>query len=130
MAERILILGASARAAAASARRAGLEPFAIDLFAAESAVLRAAALAAHGDAERAALAAAMAQSYLAAALPRMEETATRLLAHCLAGDELRGQLALLRRFTRRLPPDTIALNRTIAAAVSSSEGYPLRREDV
>lgn len=33
MAERVLILGASARAAAASARRAGLEPFAIDLFA-------------------------------------------------------------------------------------------------
>lgn len=33
MADRILILGASARAAAASARRAGLEPFAIDLFA-------------------------------------------------------------------------------------------------
>ena len=33
MAERILILGASARAAAASARRAGFEPFCIDLFA-------------------------------------------------------------------------------------------------
>ena len=33
MAGRILILGASARAAAASALRAGLEPFAIDLFA-------------------------------------------------------------------------------------------------
>ncbi len=33
MAERVLILGASARAAAASARRAGLDPFAIDLFA-------------------------------------------------------------------------------------------------
>lgn len=33
MADRVLILGASARAAAASARRAGLAPFAIDLFA-------------------------------------------------------------------------------------------------
>jgi len=33
MADRILILGVSARAAAASARRAGLEPFCIDLFA-------------------------------------------------------------------------------------------------
>lgn len=33
MGDRLLILGASARAAAASARRAGLEPFAIDLFA-------------------------------------------------------------------------------------------------
>lgn len=33
MADRILILGASARAAAASARRAGLVPFAVDLFA-------------------------------------------------------------------------------------------------
>ena len=33
MADRVLILGASARAAAASARRAGLDPFAIDLFA-------------------------------------------------------------------------------------------------
>jgi predicted ATP-grasp superfamily ATP-dependent carboligase len=33
VADRVLILGASARAAAASARRAGLDPFAIDLFA-------------------------------------------------------------------------------------------------
>lgn len=33
MADRILILGASARSAAASARRAGLTPFAVDLFA-------------------------------------------------------------------------------------------------
>lgn len=33
MSDRILILGASARAAAASARRAGLTPFAVDLFA-------------------------------------------------------------------------------------------------
>jgi predicted ATP-grasp superfamily ATP-dependent carboligase len=33
VADRILILGASARAAAASARRAGLTPFAVDLFA-------------------------------------------------------------------------------------------------
>lgn len=33
MSDRLLILGASARAAAASARRAGFEPFAIDLFA-------------------------------------------------------------------------------------------------
>lgn len=33
MAERVLILGASARAAAASTRRAGFEPFVIDLFA-------------------------------------------------------------------------------------------------
>ncbi|MCZ2342709.1 MAG: ATP-grasp domain-containing protein [Bacteroidales bacterium] len=33
MADRVLILGASARAAAASARRAGYEPFVIDLFA-------------------------------------------------------------------------------------------------
>ena len=33
MADRILILGASARAAAASARRAGFTPFAVDLFA-------------------------------------------------------------------------------------------------
>jgi predicted ATP-grasp superfamily ATP-dependent carboligase len=33
VADRVLILGASARAAAASARRAGLEPLAIDLFA-------------------------------------------------------------------------------------------------
>ena len=33
MSDRVLILGASARAAAASARRAGLTPFAVDLFA-------------------------------------------------------------------------------------------------
>ncbi len=33
MTQRLLILGASARAAAASARRAGIEPYAIDLFA-------------------------------------------------------------------------------------------------
>jgi alkylation response protein AidB-like acyl-CoA dehydrogenase len=96
-----------------------------DLFTAESAVLRAAKLAKLRPGDRSALAGAMARVVLAGALDRIEAGARLVLSAAAAGDELRSQLALLRRFSRRLPADTIALRRSVAAAVIDAERYPL-----
>jgi hypothetical protein len=55
---------------------------------------------------------------------RLEARTREVLATLAVGDELRAQLAALRRFTRWTPIDTISLRRQIAAAVLSREGYP------
>src|SRR5262249_27893542 len=53
------------------------------------------------------------------------EASTRTVAAALAvGDELRAQLAALRRFTRWTPVDTISLRRQVADAVLARDGYP------
>ncbi len=117
-----------------------LADMAIDLFAAQSTVLRARKLAA-GEGRRLSslrtepqagkpaplpeLAAAMARVFTADALERMESAARRVLAAVAEGDGLRAQLALLRRFSRRVPADTIALRRTVAEGVRRAERYPL-----
>jgi alkylation response protein AidB-like acyl-CoA dehydrogenase len=55
---------------------------------------------------------------------RLESAARQITAALSVGDELRSQLAVLRRFTRWTPLDTIALRRQIAAAVLERDGYP------
>ncbi len=46
------------------------------------------------------------------------------LAASVEGDMLRTQLAVLRRFLKRDPLDTIALRRAVAAAVETAGRYP------
>jgi hypothetical protein len=41
------------------------------------------------------------------------------------GDMLTTQMAVLKRFGKRAPVDTIALRRRVAAAVQSQDRYPL-----
>jgi len=41
------------------------------------------------------------------------------------GDMLTTQIAVLKRFAKRAPVDTIALRRRVAAAVQSQDRYPL-----
>jgi len=41
------------------------------------------------------------------------------------GDTLTTQMAVLKRFAKRAPVDTIALRRKVAAAVQSQDRYPL-----
>ncbi len=95
-------------------------------YAAESALLRARKLiAAQGD--RGVAAGELAQVAVAVAAGRIEAEARRILAAVSVGDELRTQLALLRRFSRRLPADTISLRRSIARRVIAQERYPLTR---
>jgi butyryl-CoA dehydrogenase len=103
----------------------GLADMAIDLFAAETVLLRAAKADARRSGERAAVTTAMACLFTARALGRIEAAARPILAAVASGDELRVQLALVRRFTRHLPANTIALQRQVAAAVTAREGYPV-----
>ena len=55
---------------------------------------------------------------------RVEGSARTVLAAVTEGDLLRTQLAVLRRFAKREPADTIALRRTVADAVESANRYP------
>lgn len=102
-----------------------LADMSLDLFAAESVVLRAARLAASPGTGRAALAEQMARVFTTDALERIEANARKVMSATSQGDDLRAQLALTRRLTRRLPVDTISLRRAIAAAVIREERYPL-----
>ena len=47
-----------------------------------------------------------------------------VLAACREGDTLRTQLAVLRRFAKREPVDTIALRRQVADVVQDVDRYP------
>lgn len=58
------------------------------------------------------------------AADRMEVEARRALARMAEGDTLRAQLAVLRRFLKRTPPDTIELKRRVARRVLELSRYP------
>jgi alkylation response protein AidB-like acyl-CoA dehydrogenase len=100
----------------------GIADLAIEVFAAESAVLRAARTAARGG-PSAALQAAMVRFHLDDALPRIEATARRVLAATEEGDTLRTMLAGLRRFLKIPAQNTVALSRQIAAAEIAAGKY-------
>jgi alkylation response protein AidB-like acyl-CoA dehydrogenase len=57
-------------------------------------------------------------------LDRMEMAAKRALARIAEGDTLRAQLALLRRFLKRDPTDTIGLKRRVADRGVELQRYP------
>jgi alkylation response protein AidB-like acyl-CoA dehydrogenase len=88
----------------------------IDVFAAESALLRAA-----GASE---LHAAAARVCVNDAAGRVELAARGTLAAMADGDNLRTLLAALRRLLKVPPANTVALRRQIADAVINRKGYP------
>jgi alkylation response protein AidB-like acyl-CoA dehydrogenase len=90
----------------------------IDVYAAESAVLRGAQ--AKGDA----LHAAAARVIVADGAARVEAGARTALAAMTEGDDLRVLLAALRRLIKVPPVNTVALRRSIADAVAARSGYP------
>jgi alkylation response protein AidB-like acyl-CoA dehydrogenase len=59
------------------------------------------------------------------AAERVEHEAKRAVAAVHEGDMLTTQMAVLKRFGKRAPVDTIALRRRVAAAVQSQDRYPL-----
>ena len=59
------------------------------------------------------------------AADRVEHEAKRAIAAIHEGDMLTTQMAVLKRFAKRAPVDTIALRRRVAAAVQSQDRYPL-----
>jgi alkylation response protein AidB-like acyl-CoA dehydrogenase len=95
---------------------AGVADILIDIFAMESALLRAQKY--PSDLRR-----DLAIAYTHDAFGRIETTARTLLASLDEGDTLRTQLAILRKLTRRDPVDTVHLKRRIAARVLEAQGY-------
>ena len=93
-------------------------------YALESALLRARKLAAAGK-NTAGTAAAMTGLLADESMALTEQAARRVLAASAEGDELRTQLAILRRLAKFVPEDTVKLSRTIAQQCIRMERYPL-----
>jgi alkylation response protein AidB-like acyl-CoA dehydrogenase len=94
------------------------------VFALESALLRARKLAATGKSVGS-LAADMSGLLADESIAMAEQAARRVLAACAEGDMLRTQLAILRRLARFTPVDAVALSRAVASQCVQSERYPL-----
>jgi len=65
-----------------------------------------------------------ARAYMYDAMDRIEKEARTALAATAEGDTLITQLAVLRRFAKHAPVDTIALRRRVADAVLAQDRYP------
>ena len=96
----------------------------MEIYAMESVLLRTQKKMRNAAPESAATEIAVARAYIHEAIDRMEMDARRALARIAEGDTLRTQLAVLRRFLRRTPPDTIELKRRIADRALALNHYP------
>jgi butyryl-CoA dehydrogenase len=103
---------------------ADLAAIIMQVYALESALLRARKLAAaeHKSAEAAA---AMTGLLADESMALSEQCARRILAACGEGDTLRTQLAILRRLARFTPADAVGMSRTVAQHCIALEKYPL-----
>jgi alkylation response protein AidB-like acyl-CoA dehydrogenase len=100
-----------------------LADIAIDVFSAESAVLRARA-ASDDRAKAAALQVDAARVFVNDAALRIEASARQALAAMSDGDSLRTLLAALRRVLKVTPINTVALRRRLADETVARGGYP------
>jgi len=97
----------------------------MEIYAMESCLLRTQkAAAAKGEAATQTMIDA-ARVFINDAAERVEHEAKRAIAAVHEGDMLTTQMAVLKRFGKRAPVDTIALRRHLAAAVQSQDRYPL-----
>jgi alkylation response protein AidB-like acyl-CoA dehydrogenase len=103
---------------------ADLADIIIQVFALESALLRARKLAAAGK-PSAQVAAAMTSLLAEETMALAEQAARQVLAACSEGDMLRTQLAILRRLARFTPADSVSLSRTVARHAIQLERYPM-----
>jgi alkylation response protein AidB-like acyl-CoA dehydrogenase len=92
------------------------------VYALESALLRAGKLSGKGAGE---VAAAMTGLLAEETMSLAEQAARRVLAACGEGDMLRTQLAILRRLARSTPVDVVALSRAVARQAIQLERYPV-----
>jgi len=97
----------------------------MEIFALESAILRAEKLRAARGETAARQAVAMTRYYAAEAARTVEQSARTVLAASADGDTLRTQMTILRRLTKHEPADTIALGRQIAGHVLAAGKYAL-----
>jgi alkylation response protein AidB-like acyl-CoA dehydrogenase len=103
---------------------AALSNIVMEIYAMESSLLRAQKSAASRGAEAAGPMLDAARVFINDAAGRVEEEARRALAAVNEGDMLATQMAVLKRFSKRTPVNTIALRRRVAAAVQSADRYP------
>jgi len=97
----------------------------MEIYAMESCLLRAQkAAAAKGESASQTMIDA-ARVFISDAAERVEHEAKRAISAIHEGDMLTTQMAVLKRFAKRAPVDTIALRRRVAAAVQSQDRYPL-----
>jgi alkylation response protein AidB-like acyl-CoA dehydrogenase len=94
---------------------AGITDVLMYAYAMESAILRSARSSPHAS--------DLATVFAATAMDKIESSARTVLAASSEGDALRTNLAILRRYTRALPPDCITLRRKIAARLIESGRY-------
>jgi alkylation response protein AidB-like acyl-CoA dehydrogenase len=97
----------------------------IEIYAMESAVLRAQKMVEQKGEASAALPIAMTQVYLTQALEKVEAAAKKVIADVAEGDMLRTQLAIVRRLSKHEPFNTIALRRQIAQKTIEAGKYSL-----
>ncbi len=103
---------------------AALSNIVMEIYAMESCLLRAQkAAAAKGESATQTLIDA-ARVFIAEAAERVEHEAKRAVTAVNEGDMLTTQMAVLKRFGKRAPVDTIALRRGVAAAVQTQDRYP------
>ena len=96
----------------------------MEIYAMESTLLRAQkAAATKGEAASQTMIDA-ARIFINDAAERVEHEAKRAIAAVHEGDMLTTQMAVLKRFAKRAPVNTIALRRKVAAAVQSQDRYP------
>ena len=97
----------------------------IEVYAMESAVLRAQKITEQKGEAAAALPVAMTRVYLTQAMEKIEAAARRVIAAVADGDMLRTQVAILRRLAKYEPFNTIALRQQIAAKTMEAGKYSL-----
>jgi butyryl-CoA dehydrogenase len=95
----------------------------IEMYAMESAVLRAQKLAMRNGEQGSELAVAMTRVYMQGAMEKIESAARVVLATCAEGDMLRSQLAILRRLCKYDPFNVVSLRRRIAQRVIETGKY-------
>jgi butyryl-CoA dehydrogenase len=97
----------------------------IEIYAMESAVLRAQKMVEQKGEASAALPIAMTRVYLTQALEKVEAAAKKVIADVAEGDMLRTQLAIVRRLAKHEPFNTIALRQQIAQRTIEAGKYSL-----
>lgn len=97
----------------------------MEIYAAESVLLRTLKHATQAANEREQLCLEMARDWCRTLPEKIAHRGSLVLAACVEGDALDTQLAALKKFTRTLPYNRVALTRRVAAAAIAMERYPL-----
>jgi len=98
---------------------AALADMIMGIFTMESALLRAQKM----SPKQTGTAVSLARLYTAQAMDTVELAARKVLGAAAEGDELRTQMAILRRLAKRDPVDTVGLSRTVAGAMVRAGGF-------